>query len=161
MRHIMQSALLAAMLAATMPAAAATRTFLTKAVMGDNSEITLGTIAAQRGTSAGVRQFGQALVTDHRHARTEAARVARRHHIAVRTSIMPEAATERRKLMNLHGRAFDREFARYMVEDHQKDIADFTRESRSHDPADVLNLARATLPTLRHHLSLARALSSR
>lgn len=135
-----------------------TTEFLRKAIQGDNSEMNLGSLAAQRGASAGVRDFGRMLERDHRAAKADAVRVAAHHHVAAPSTMMPEARAERRKLERLHGRAFDREFARYMTQDHRKDIADFEKEANSRDPADVRSLARQTLPTLRKHLETVQSL---
>src|SRR4051812_5577693 len=98
------------------------------------------------------------LVRDHRRAKLQAVPVARRHHLPVSAAMAPEARAERARLQRMHGVAFDREFARYMVEDHRKDIAEFEKEVASRDPADVRALARQTLPALRKHLATARAL---
>lgn len=151
-------ALLLASLAAATPAAASPRAFLTKAIKGDNSEIRLGRLAASRAVSPAVRRFGLMLERDHSRAKAEAVPVARRHHVAIPWRMADEAMRERQKLLRLHGRTFDREFARYMVNDHRHDIADFTREVRSGDPADARALARRTLPTLRKHLRVAERL---
>ncbi|MDB5708970.1 MAG: hypothetical protein JWL96_1040 [Sphingomonas bacterium] len=131
--------------------------FLTKAIEGDNSEMRLGQLAAERAEKPSIRAFGRMLERDHRAARADAVRVARRHGVSATTAMAPEAAVERRKLVRLRGRAFDREFARYMVRDHRKDIADFEKEVASRDPADVRSLARRTLPALRKHLTTAQA----
>jgi putative membrane protein len=140
------------------PALAQPQEFLTKAIKGDNSEMRLGSLAAQRGTSPAVRQFGQMLEQDHRAAKQDAMRVARNHRIAAPSAMMPEAAAEYRRLSGMSGREFDREFARYMADDHRKDIADFTQEAASRDPADIRDLARRTLPNLRKHLRTAQSL---
>ena len=161
MRPFIATAAIAALLTVGPPAAAATAQFLTKAIEGDNSETTLGALAAQRGASAGVRQFGRTLVRDHQRARAAATPVAMRHHLRhIPRSMTAEAANERRILYRLHGRAFDREFARYMVNDHEKDISDFRKEASSSDPRDVRMLARQTLPTLQKHLGMAQALTT-
>jgi putative membrane protein len=135
--------------------------FLTKAMEGDNSETMLGTIAARRGASPGTRAFGAMLAADHSRAKVEVAALARRRGMTSTDRVAPEASTERRKLAGLHGRAFDREFARYMVDDHRKDIADFTAEAKSRDDGALTALARKTLPVLRKHLAHARSLASR
>lgn len=147
-----------AMATAASPASADTTEFLNKAIRGDNSEATLGALAQSRGHSAKVRAFGAMLVRDHRRAKLQAVPVARRHHLPVSAAMAPEARAERARLQRMHGAAFDREFARYMVEDHRKDIAEFEKEVASRDPADVRALARQTLPALRKHLATARAL---
>lgn len=157
MKSVLYFAAAAALLIGT-AASANTNEFLRKAIKGDNSEMTLGSLAARRGVSAGVRDFGRMLERDHRAAKADAAPVARRHHIAPPSTMMPEARAEQRKLERLSGRAFDREFARYMVDDHRKDISDFEKEANSRDPADVRALARHTLPTLRKHLETAQSL---
>ena len=143
------------------PSAATSRgaSFLKEAMQGDNSEMTLGSIAARRGASTGVRDFGRMLSTDHRQGKAQAAAVARRLHVPVTNEIAPEAIAERAKLSRLRGRSFDREFARYMVDDHHKDIAKFSAEASSRDPAPVVELARQTLPVLRKHLATAERLA--
>jgi putative membrane protein len=141
------------------PAAAApARQFLGDAIRGDNSEMILGEIAARRGGSSGVRDFGARLHSDHRHARVEAAAVARALRVAVPSGMMPEAARERRRLQRLSGPAFDREFVRYMVNDHREDIAKFERQAHEGDRRTAA-LAEAQLPTLREHLRIAESLA--
>jgi putative membrane protein len=145
-------------LAGATPAFANSQAFLTKAIKGDNSEMKLGALAASQGHSRAVRDFGAMLERDHSKAREQAAPVAKAHGVAVPSAMTPEANTKYAKLRHLHGAAFDREFARYMVMDHEKDIADFRKEAQSGDPTDVRALAKATLPTLQKHLATARSI---
>ena len=149
------------LLAIASPSAAASRgaSFLKEAMQGDNSETTLGSIAAKRGGSTGVRDFGRMLSTDHSQGKAQAAAVARRLHVPVTNEMAPEAIAERAKLARLRGPAFDREFARYMVDDHHNDIAKFSAEASSRDPAAVVALAKQTLPVLRKHLATAESLA--
>ena len=97
--------------------------FLSDAMKGDNSEVTLGQLAQSRGNSAGVRNFGATLVRDHKAAKMAVAKVASAMGGPAPTDeMMPEASAEQTKLNALSGANFDREFARYMVDDHRKDI---------------------------------------
>lgn len=146
-----------ALLASSAASAAPASKFLHDAIQGDNSERRLGTLIASRGQSAAVRIYGRTLARDHRAARVQAASVARRLHVAVPTSMMPEARSEEHKLLHLRGRAFDREVRRYMIEDHQKDISDFKDQVKSGDRRTAA-LARMQLPTLRKHLRIAEGL---
>jgi putative membrane protein len=150
--------IIAASLAPAAAQAAPARQFITDAIKGDNSEMALGQIAARRGSAPGVRAFGARLRSDHGNARVEAAAVARAMHAPVPTAIMPEAARERARLQRLSGRAFDREFVRYMVGDHRDDIGKFEEQARSGDHGTA-ELARAQLPTLREHLRIAESLA--
>jgi putative membrane protein len=158
MKYPMLIALLTAPFAFSAVQAAPAREFLHDAIQGDNSEMTLGQLAMQRGMSQGIRDYGRRLHTDHSHARVQASAVARRMGVSVPSEMMPEARSEYHKLLRLHGRAFDSEFARYMVDDHQKDIAKFQDQARSGD-RQTARLAREQLPVLREHLRIAQSLN--
>lgn len=97
--------------------------FLTDAMKGNNSEISLGQVAASQARTAGVRQFGQMLVSDHMKAKGEVRSLASQMHVPPTEEVAPEARQEMNKLNGLHGSAFDWEFVSYMVDDHKKDIA--------------------------------------
>lgn len=146
-----------AMLVSSAAIAAPPAKFMNEAIQGDNSETRLGQLIATQGSSPEVRHFGSTLVSDHSQARAQAASVARQMHLPVPDSMMPEAREEYHKLQHLHGAAFDREVRRYMINDHQKDIAKFEEQSRSSDRRTAA-LARAQLPTLRKHLHIAESL---
>jgi putative membrane protein len=151
---------IAGALAPTLIALAATASpndFLATAIKGDNSEIRLGQLAEKQGASAQARAFGKALVTDHTKAKAEAAKTAKSKGVNPPEDMMPEAQQEYDKLAALSGSAFDAEFARYMNEDHQKDIKDFEEEAGAGDP-QVSPLAKRQLRTLRKHLKAAQKL---
>jgi putative membrane protein len=131
--------------------------FLADALKGDNSEMMLGQMAGERGSSPALRDYGRTLHDDHAKARERVAPIAQQAGVSITDEPMPEAAQERRKLERLHGQAFDREFARYMVKDHRQDISEFEKQARKRGPA--ADLARQTLPTLRKHLAMAQRLS--
>ncbi|MBI3653058.1 MAG: DUF4142 domain-containing protein [Acidobacteria bacterium] len=60
------------------------------------------------------------------------------------------------KLAKLSGADFDREYMKYMVEDHVKDVAMFEKEAKTGKDADIKAFAEKTLPTLKEHLQMAR-----
>jgi putative membrane protein len=134
--------------------------FLKKALQGDNSEMRLGRLAEQQGHAPALRAFGRTLARDHAAARQQLLPVAKAHGVPATTEMAPEARTEYAKLRRMHGWAFDQEFARYMVKDHRKDIADFEKQA-SHGDRSTRRLAQRTLPTLRKHLRLAEGLARR
>jgi putative membrane protein len=120
------------------------RFFLTEAMKGDNTEVVLGGLAAER-------------ATDHTRARNDAALVARRMGIQPTRQLTPEGRQEDARLRRLRGPTFDREFVSFMVSDHRRDIARFRERANGRGP--VANLARNTLPILQHHLDTAVRLS--
>jgi putative membrane protein len=130
--------------------------FLTDAIQGDLSEIKLGTLAEKNGGTANSRDFGKTLVIDHTQAQQQAKATAEQ--VGVTPPAQPTAAaqSEYDKLSKLKGAAFDREFADYMVKDHQDDIRKFTAEANESGPTSTL--AEDQLPTLRKHLKMAQGL---
>ena len=134
------------------------RDFLKKAMEGDNSEVMLGKLAVQQGDSAAVKRFGQMLVDDHSKHLPKVEKVASGLNVPADDQPMPEAQKERDKLMGMHGADFDKEFAKYMVTDHRKDLADYRKAAKM--PGPVGKLARQTLPTLQKHLSTAEHIKS-
>ena len=147
----------AASILATAATAATEQSFLKKALEGDNSEMTLGRMAQDNGATAGVRDYGKMLSEDHAAAKKKALPVAQSHGVPDTDELAPEAKKERAKLQKLHGRAFDREFAKYMVKDHKHDISDFEKAARSSDP-ETQKFAEGGLPDLRKHLKVAQSL---
>lgn len=133
------------------------RRFLTDAIKGDNSEIVLGRLAMQRGNSNGVRDFGHALVRDHKKAKIAADPVAKELGLQPSREITPEAEKERKKLLGLSGADFDKEFVDYMVKDHKDDIKEFREQAEKGDDT-TSNLARNTIPGLKKHLQIAERL---
>ncbi|KLD73569.1 membrane protein, partial [Xanthomonas hyacinthi DSM 19077] len=63
-------------------------------------------------------------------------------------------------LKMLNGAAFDKEFAKVMVADHQKAVAIFEVEVEKGSNKDLQAFAKKTLPTLKEHLKMARALNT-
>lgn len=131
--------------------------FLKDAIQGNFSEVTLGRMIQQRGASDQVRNFGAMLVEDHSKGLSQAQAIASRMHLHIATTLTPEARHEQIVLRRLSGRAFDREARRYMIDDHQKDIAKFSAQARSSDRA-TSGYASATVPVMQHHLSVARSI---
>lgn len=131
--------------------------FVTEAMKADNGEVALGNLAQQKGSSAGVKDLGKMLVTDHAAHKQEVAALAGRANVPVTNDLKDEAKTEQTKLQGLSGAAFDKEFVRATVEAHRKDIAKYEQEAKSGD-AQTAAMANKTLPTLRKHLQAAQAL---
>jgi putative membrane protein len=146
-----------ALLSSTAALAAPPAAFLKKAIQGNYSEVTLGRIVQQRGSSDRVRQFGAMLVNDHSKGLSQAQDIASRMHLRIPASLTPEARSEQRRLQRLSGRAFDREVRQYMINDHRKDIAEFKEQARSGDRATSA-YASATVPVMQKHLSMAESI---
>jgi putative membrane protein len=150
--------------AATFPVVAAPadakppRDFVRSAVIGDNGEIALGKLAERRASSAEVRAFARLIVTDHGRARQQALDLLRAAGKPAPDAPSAEAAAELRKLRGLSGRAFDREFVRFMADDHRRDIREY-RAQAARRQGRSSRLAQMVVPTLRKHLRMAESLA--
>lgn len=131
--------------------------FVTDAMKGDNGEVAIGNLAADKATSSAAKDFGRMLATDHGAHKQKLAVLAATGGVPATDEPSDEAKANLAKLKDASGPAFDKEFARLMVEDHQKDIAKYEKQASSGDPQTAA-LAKETLPTLRKHLQVAQGL---
>jgi len=134
------------------------RDFLMDAAMGGLMEVELGQLAAQKGTSDSVKQFGQRMVDDHGKANTELMTLATSKGITLPTAIDDKHRQDVTKLSAMSGAEFDRAYAKMMLKDHEKDVSEFEKQSMKGTDPDVKAFASKTLPTLQEHLTMARAL---
>jgi putative membrane protein len=135
----------------------ATEMFLTKAIQGNMAEVKVGQLAEQKGQSEETKKFGQMLQKDHSEANQKAMEVAKQMGVTPPNEPSAQQKSMYDKLSNLSGAAFDREFAKEMVEDHQKVIKGFENEAKKNDAAG--QFAKETLPHLKMHLQMAESLS--
>ena len=139
-------------------ASANDQAFVTKAAQGGMMEVELGNVATSHGASESVKEFGQRMVTDHSKANDALKEAATTDGLTVPTgpSAKQESAVE--KFKTKEGAAFDKAYAKSMVKDHKEDIALFEKEAKSGTSPAVKQLATETLPTLKEHLKLAKAM---
>lgn len=87
------------------------------------AEIELGRLAAEHGTNAEVKKFGQMMVDDHTKAGDKLSAIASQHSIAMATEIDDKHRDLHDKLSKLQGAEFDREYIDAMVDGHN-DVLD-------------------------------------
>ena len=132
--------------------------FLQHVIEGNLAEIQLGKLAQEKSMDDGIRAFGDMLATDHSAGNEKAMQVASSLGVNAPTEPNKTQKATYDKLSKLSGSAFDRQFAKMMVDDHKKDIREFEKESKSSN-AQVAQFAKDTLPTLREHLEAAQSLA--
>jgi putative membrane protein len=132
------------------------QTFLKKAIEGNYAEIEMGKLAQQNGESEDVKKFGQMLSDDHAAANQKAMDAAKQ--LAVTPPDGPNAKqkSEYDALSKVSGARFDRDFAKHMVTDHQKDLAEYNKEAKQTDAA--AEYAKAQIDVLQKHLDTAKSL---
>ena len=132
--------------------------FLTEAMKGDNSEVRVGKLAQDKGSSQGVKDFGKMLADDHGKHKDQVAQVATALNVPATDETKAEADAVYGKLQGLSGAEFDKEFVSAMIDDHKKDIEAYQQEAGSGDATQVTDLAKQTLPTLKKHMQTAQSL---
>jgi putative membrane protein len=140
---------------------AADHKFVMTAALGGMAEVELGRLAAQKGASDEVRQFGRRMVDDHTKANGELTSVASAKGMTLPTTLDPKHQAEAQKLSALAGEKFDREYVKMMLKDHKKAVDEFEREASRGADADLKAFASATLPTLREHLRMIQRISDK
>ena len=138
----------------------ADRAFVAKAAHGGLMEVAAGNLAAKRALDPAVKAFGQKMVTDHTAANEKLKSLADSKQMPLPDTVSPEENAALAKLEALVGTDFDKTYSQMMVKDHVEDISEFEKEVKQGQDVDVKSFAENTLPTLRHHLMLARRLSS-
>jgi putative membrane protein len=135
--------------------------FVMEAAEGGMMEVQLGQVAVAKATSADVKQFGQRMIDDHSKANDELTGLASSKGITLPTALDAKHQAEVDRLSKLSGADFDRHYMMMMVEDHNKDVAAFDRESKSGKDPDVKAWAAKTLPTLKEHQTMAKDVAAK
>lgn len=133
--------------------------FAQKVAATNASEIEMARIAYVKADSPEVRAFARQLLIDHRDMAIKLDNFAlERGHLVV-WQIQPEMAATIERLRTLDGAAFDKAYMDTMVGAHSKSVA--TLETQAASGRETASLANVFLPTVRHHLEMARALDAK
>ncbi len=131
------------------------KTFVKDAAVGGMTEVELGRIAAAKGASQAVKDYGTKMVDDHTKANDELKAIATPKGLTPPAALdaMHQRVVDKFSKMS-GGVAFDKAYESQMVADHKKTIALFQKEAKSGKDADLRAFARKTLPTLQEHLKM-------
>jgi putative membrane protein len=140
----------------TMPA---DQRFVRDAAEGGMAEVELGKLAAEKGSSQDVKNFGQRMVDDHSKANDQLKQIASNEGVTLPEKLDAKDRALKTRLSRLSGENFDRVYMENMVRDHKKDVADFQKESTSGSDPAVKQFASQTLPTLQQHLQQAESIA--
>ncbi len=148
--------------AATTPAKGdpADRAFIEKATAGGMLEVELGKIAQQKASNSEVKRFGQKMSGDHARANSELEKIAVNRGVPVPSALPDEKRADVDRLAGLSGEQFDREYMKFMVADHQQDVAEFRKASTTSGDPEVKRFAAKTLPVLEEHLKMAEKVNA-
>jgi putative membrane protein len=130
--------------------------FMTEAASGGMMEVKAGQIATERGISKEVKAFGQKMIEEHSKANAELKDLAAKKNVTLPDSLSNDDQKKIDKLNKADAKDFDKTYMDMMVDDHKSDVDAFQKKVDNPKDADVKAWADKTLPTLIHHLDLAK-----
>jgi putative membrane protein len=135
--------------------------FVTRAAQGNSAEIELGKLVAANSKNPSVKQFAQMMVKDHTTALNELQELAQTKNLNFNDDLPDDAKALQAKLSSDTGKQLDKDYMDSMVEDHQKDVQEFTDKSQTAKDPEVKQWAGKTLPTLQKHLEKAQQIDAK
>ena len=130
----------------------ADQNFILAAAQGGMTEVKLGDLAAQNGTRADVKEFGQMMVKDHSAINGDLKALAAQKGVPLPDSLDAKHQGMVDKLAALSGPAFDEAYIAAMVKGHKMDAKAFKAESAATTDADIKSFVDKSLPVMQMHL---------
>jgi putative membrane protein len=135
--------------------------FALKAAKGGMMEVELGRWAQQHSGNASIKDFGAMMVTDHSAAGNELRSIASTKNISLPAVPEGDVKLHIDNMKEKKGAYFDRAYVDMMIEDHDKDVAEFEKAANSLADQDLKNFAAKTLPTLKKHQAAIKAIKAK
>jgi putative membrane protein len=138
---------------------AADRAFVAEAANAGLTEVRLGELAAERGSTPKVKQFANLMVKDHTAANEELKKLAARKKIVLPQELCSDCLAKYNELASLSGSQFDKRYMELMVADHRAAVAKFSSQADNEKGGELSAWAKEKLPVLKHHLLMSESLS--
>jgi putative membrane protein len=142
---------------------AADKTFLSKAAMGNNYELSAAKIAAGMATNDADKQYAQMMITDHTKLAADLTAAVAKNDPAFK---MPAGIDAKQQNMldalRKSGKAFAAEYKKQMIASHDEVKAlfsDYTGKPASN--ADIKGVITGAMPTVDKHIAMANSLPMR
>ncbi len=130
------------------------RTFVMQAGQLSMMEVELGRLAVKRGSSAGVKQYGQEMVEEHTRANQELMQLVMKKQVELPTEMSTQNKALVDRLSGLSGRSFDTAYKQAMIDSHNQAIALFQAQSQQGQDPELKAWATQKLPNLQAHLKM-------
>ncbi len=138
------------------------RSFLENAIQGSYAEIEGSQLALEKSESQDVKNFAKMMIEDHSAMLKEASKLATDKGLTPPDGPSAMQTTEITGLRALSGGAFDAMYVnRIGVASHEATVEMFEEAGQQAQDPDVKAMATKTLPKLREHLKMARALNEK
>ena len=128
--------------------------FVMEAAQAGMLEVQLGKLAVQRGSSPGVKKYGQEMVEEHTEKTQELMEFAKQKGVEVPTEMSSQNKGLTDRLSKLSGTSFDTAYKQAMIESHNQAIALFQAQSQQGQDPELKAWATQTLPNLQTQLQM-------
>lgn len=141
--------------------AGADQTFAIEATAAGLAEVNMGAVAAKQASSPAVKKFAVKMVEDHEKANKELLSLLNKKGLKSAKGMDAKHGKMAAALAKLSGAEFDKQYIAGQVKDHEMVISLFENEATAGKDEDIRAWAKKTLPDLRHHLKMAKAIQGK
>jgi putative membrane protein len=134
-------------------------TFLVKSADARMMDAQEGWLAAEKGSSRAVKNYGKLMMQDQEKLLTAIRTLAKKKNVALPPAISHKKERGRNGLADESGNDFDKKFVKMMTIDHERDVKLFRKALASKD-ADVRAFAKKYLPMIESHLQKIQAMNN-
>lgn len=138
---------------------AADQKFLKSADEGARTQVELGKLAQEKGSSDAVKEFGKRVVDDHGKTGSDLQQLAAKVGVQLEPEMPKKAKKAQEKLSKLSGADFDRAYAKMMLDEHKSDVKAFEKESKNGKIPEAKEFAANSLPGVQERLKIAEELN--
>jgi putative membrane protein len=128
--------------------------FLRTAIEGGLLQIKLGQLAAQKGSTADVKELGQKMATDHAEINADLGTIADTDGVMAPKKVSKDGQAAFEKLNALSGTSFDTAYITLMVNDHHQDLRDFRQEFISATDPTLKDAVLKSAKVIREHMTM-------
>jgi putative membrane protein len=134
--------------------------FMMNAARDGLFHVEAGKLAVQRGSSEGVKKFGQHAIDHHTQINDELAQLASKKGVKLPKKMSTKEREALDKVAKLSGPDFDKAYLEMEIKDHSRDLSAFQKEAKDGKDPDVKAWAAKTVSAIEEHLKMARDLST-
>lgn len=135
--------------------------FMKQAAQNGHAEVESSKLAQKKGSSPQVKSFAKQMVADHTKANQELAALAKSKGVEVPNEPSLRQKAQLKLLEGKDGADFDKGYAEQMgVKAHEETVKLFEEGAQDAKDPEVKAFATKTLPTLKHHLQMAKDLTA-
>ena len=135
--------------------------FWMTAAQGGVAEVELGRIAQTKAANPEVKNFARMMVEEHTRANEELKSLAAKKNVTLPTTMNSGNQATLTELQGLVGADFDREYVNAMVDNHEADVQLYESQAADDGDPEAKAFAAKTLPTLRKHLEMIKAIQAK